>query len=170
MPRRHQTALLAVHDTKTAGSVEAREAWLEYDAGEASLDFASRAPADYRRPAATVRSRPLGVLEDTWSRKDYEYLHACSYRLACRARQRGSSCIISVPPHCGSNSGGGGGGATVCMSGTGRARSGACRRIKAVLAAAGAYDDEKNSRSQQGPNAYMEGVIAGAGAGADDAV
>ena len=63
-------------------------------------------PADHRRPAATVRSRSLGVVEDASSQKDsYSLLYySCSYRLVCRAWQHDSLCIISIPPYCGSSS------------------------------------------------------------------
>ena len=102
-PRTMPTAL---HNTTTAGSTEARE--LDYNADERR----SNVPAGRRRPAATVRFRPLGVVEDASSRKDshpYYYSYSCSYRLACRSRQHDSSCILSISPSCGSSSGRGGG-------------------------------------------------------------
>ena len=48
-----------------------------------------------------TRFRPLGVVEDASSRKG---MYSYSYRLACRARQHDSSCVISIPPYRGSSS------------------------------------------------------------------
>ena len=65
-------------------------------------------PPGRRRPAATVHAFARLVEEDASSRKgSYSY----SYNLTCEARQHDSSCIISIPPYCGSSSSGGGGGA-----------------------------------------------------------
>ena len=89
--------LLAVHNTTTAKTTEGRE--LYYCRSSitrtivAGLDCASGPPAAC---CYGTRFRPLGVVEHVSSREDsYSY----SRRLACRARQRDSSCIISIPPY-----------------------------------------------------------------------
>ena len=113
MPPR--TVLLAVHNTTTAWSTEAREVYCRWSITRTSgVGLCQRAAGG---PCYGTHFRPLGVVEDVSSRKDsYLYLYSClcSCRLAYRARQHDSSCIISIPPYCGSSSsssGRGGGGA-----------------------------------------------------------
>ena len=105
MPPR--TMQLAVHNTTTAGSTEAREVWLEYNADERRWIV----PAGRRRPATTVYAFARLVSwrmrrPDRTRSHSYSYSRSYSYRLACRARQHGSSWITSIPPYGGSRSSG----------------------------------------------------------------
>ena len=109
-------------------------------------------PAGRRRPAATVRSRPLGVVEDASSRKD-SCSYSCLYRLACRARQHDNSCIISNTPHCGSSS-----------SSSSSSSGGEAKRAGAVACLDRAQQQQQQQQQQQSSSTNRR---TEAGAGAD---